>query len=775
MKRLVSPKKIQRPIVAAATSSFKSQDGTTKVPVTLETCNTKLKLLSQGSQRYAGIINDAALARVLQEFTIKVDAKLLIPTTLRKRTSKTLPKEIYSPVNCDVRIIFYGLAADQNTIGNILGDAGLYFQHPLSSEYNSNVRYWNPHYLLRPGSQMPTPEEAEEDPGTRCDRAMESDLLNTSNEGRFMRLFDEASDSNLKTNIEPSRRLRSTLKEHQISALAWLTGIEARGIRDGVSSLWEPEMGLGKSLSILALICSSLDIMEVQKTGSEETQSRQSCTTLIVTPKSSNHIHPGALKIAIYHGSDRQKLQDSLQNSDITLTTYETMRRDWEENGALFTRQWLRVVLDEAHHIRARDSKTFKAACDIQARSRWCLTGTPIHNSLDDFAALLSFVGVPVFMKKSLFDFWITRPIKENHLCGLQRLRLLIKGTCLRRTKKLIKLSDQLPDPREQITWVELLPADRDLYTFFEKEAANIASGSYRYNIENSNSNDQKNNNILKFINALRLICDHGEYLLPRSAVELWRTPGDNLIDWQKVQKFREACNSRSAIGFHISCPQVMCRRCLTSTGEVGSKIESTHPDSSLLIRSDGEGSYSTIDIRPGQQSPKLEALIENLRQEQLRFAKKPQHSVVFSCWTRMIDLTQQCLEANGFVCARIDGQKSLEARSKAMNQFNLDPKCTVMLATLGSAAEGVNFTAANSVHLLEPHWNPMVEAQAVDRVHRIGQSRKVLITRYLTKDTIEMYVQWIQKEKIRLIQQSLDSHDISQLDTNGQRWKVRN
>ncbi|UKZ82347.1 hypothetical protein TrVFT333_010134 [Trichoderma virens FT-333] len=308
-------------IVAAATSSFKSQDGTTQVPVTLETCNTKLKLLSQDSQKYAGIINDAALARVLQEFTIKVDAKLLIPTTLRKRSSKTLPKEIYSPVNCDVRIIFYGLAADQNTIGNILGDAGLYFQHPLPSKYNSNVRYWNPHYLLRPGSQMPTPEEAEEDPGTRCDRAMESDLLNTSNEGRFMRLFDEASDSNLKTNIEPSRRLRPTLKEHQISALAWLTGIEARGIRDGVSSLWEPvsgsfptkeyqhkitrnrkpmpeivpggvladEMGLGKSLSILALICSSLDTMEAQKTGSEETQSRQSWTTLIVTPKSTIH------------------------------------------------------------------------------------------------------------------------------------------------------------------------------------------------------------------------------------------------------------------------------------------------------------------------------------------------------------------------------------------------------------------------------------------------------------------------------------------------------
>jgi len=49
-----------------------------------------------------------------------------------------------------------------------------------------------------------------------------------------------------------------------------------------------------------------------------------------------------------------------------------------------------------------------------------------------------------------------------------------------------------------------------------------------------------------------------------------------------------------------------------------------------------------------------------------------------------------------------------------------------------------VNLTVANSVHIMEPHWNPMVEAQAVDRVHRIGQQRDVFITRYLIKDSIE-------------------------------------
>ncbi|KAL7784188.1 SNF2 family N-terminal domain-containing protein [Trichoderma afarasin] len=811
-------------IIATATSSFEGYKGATHTPVTLEALETKVMLSSQDTQRYAGIINNATLAKIFREFTIKADAKLVTPTNSRKKTSKKVFQTFRSPVDCPVRIVLYGLATDQYTIGNILGNAGFYFQHPLPSEYDSSMQYCNPHYLLRPGSQLPT---LEEDSATRCDRKMESDLLSASNKGRFMRLFDEASEIILKTSIEPSSRLKSTLKEHQLFALAWLADIEAGGVREGCPSLWEllpepgptndyrhkitgnrkanpelapggvlaDEMGLGKSLSMLALICSSLDAMDTQRNESEETQPRQSWATLIVTPKSTihnwqqqceSHIHPGRITTAIYLGSGRKSLRDGLINSDIILTTYETMRRDWEEGGPLFKMQWYRVVLDEAHHIRTRNSQIFKAACEIQAWYRWCLTGTPIHNSLDDFAALLTFVGVPIFMKKNLFDFWIARPIKEKQSYGLQRLGLLIKGTCLRRTKKMIELSHPLPDRREKITWVELTPRDRKLYSFFEKEAANMASGSYRHNNGHPNANDRHNNNILKLINFLRLICDHGEQLLPVSAVEIWSAEGDKIIDWQHFQEFQVTCdmcglkidNSQgwSSVDLDTSYPPIICEACRASTREIGPGIESKNPDNLIHIPNGRESPCSAAQIRAAQPSPKLKALIDNLRQEQFLpghgISNQPIKSVIFSSWTKMVDLAQQCLEANGFVCARIDGQLSLEGRAKAMKQFNLDSTCTIMLATIGSAAEGVDLTAANNVHLLEPHWNPMVEAQALDRVHRIGQSREVLVTRYVTKNTIETYVQWIQKEKLKLIQQSLDSQDVSQVSFNDQRWK---
>ncbi|KAK8037812.1 helicase-like transcription factor [Apiospora marii] len=117
-----------------------------------------------------------------------------------------------------------------------------------------------------------------------------------------------------------------------------------------------------------------------------------------------------------------------------------------------------------------------------------------------------------------------------------------------------------------------------------------------------------------------------------------------------------------------------------------------------------------------------------------------------------MLDLTQKALQSRGFSCQRIDGQTSLQGRSNAMKAFDEDDECTVMLATIGSAGEGVDFTTAQYVHLLEPHWNPMAEAQAVDRVHRIGQTRPVTVIRYIVPSSIES------QDKMRTINMSLDT-----------------
>jgi len=84
-----------------------------------------------------------------------------------------------------------------------------------------------------------------------------------------------------------------------------------------------------------------------------------------------------------------------------------------------------------------------------------------------------------------------------------------------------------------------------------------------------------------------------------------------------------------------------------------------------------------------------------------------------------------------------------------------------------------VDLTAASHVHIMEPQWNPMIEAQAVDRVHRIGQGRDVFITRYTIQDSIESYVMWIQQDKLSLIKKSLITSATEQTDVNEKRWKM--
>ncbi len=132
-----------------------------------------------------------------------------------------------------------------------------------------------------------------------------------------------------------------------------------------------------------------------------------------------------------------------------------------------------------------------------------------------------------------------------------------------------------------------------------------------------------------------------------------------------------------------------------------------------------------------------------------------------------MLDLISQALrpdlDTRGLSVVRIDGSCTLQQRRDALDKFNLDDKCVVMLATIGAVGEGyvcpikhfhlrgallltkttnlaasVDLSIASEVHIVEPHWNPMVEAQAVDRVHRIGQKKSVKITRYLVKASVE-------------------------------------
>jgi SNF2 family DNA or RNA helicase len=184
-----------------------------------------------------------------------------------------------------------------------------------------------------------------------------------------------------------------------------------------------------------------------------------------------------------------------------------------------------------AHHIRNRKSQIFIAACSIKSTFRWCLTGTPVHNSLDDYGALLSFLRVPGFDSKATFDHWITKPIQDKRREGFSRLQILVRTTCLRRTKESIGDALHLPHRKEKIEFVTLQPRDQELYDFFKSKAVELASGSTASDPVIATRKPSQDGSVLTLLNFLRLTCDHGQQILPESALELWNARDRTLVN----------------------------------------------------------------------------------------------------------------------------------------------------------------------------------------------------------------------------------------------------
>jgi SNF2 family DNA or RNA helicase len=95
---------------------------------------------------------------------------------------------------------------------------------------------------------------------------------------------------------------------------------------------------------------------------------------------------------------------------------------------------------------------------------------------------------------------------------------------------------------------------------------------------------------------------------------------------------------------------------------------------------------------------------------------------------------------------AYLDGQT--RNRKEVVERFQTDPDCKLFLISLKAGGLGLNLTAAEYVYLLDPWWNPAVETQAIDRTHRIGQTRQVFAYRIIAKDTVEEKVLELQQTK---------------------------
>ena len=131
---------------------------------------------------------------------------------------------------------------------------------------------------------------------------------------------------------------------------------------------------------------------------------------------------------------------------------------------------------------------------------------------------------------------------------------------------------------------------------------------------------------------------------------------------------------------------------------------------------------------------------------------------LVFSQFTSMLDIFEEKIIEKNYSYLRLDG--STKNRQEIVNQFNEDESVKIFLISLKAGSVGLNLTSASVVFLYDPWWNPMVEKQAIDRTHRIGQTKRVNIYKFITKNSIEEKILKLQTRKDNLFE-NLISEDM--------------
>ena len=756
----------------------------------------------------------------------------------------------------------YGPRNKAQQIGKWLSQKQIYLRTPQLSD--ANIEIHNPHQTqvlprtsasgaLRTNGAVVSTGYA-----TRTVEEVRSDVIG---------MFDSLEKFKDLPEVEPDQRILTPLMSHQKQGLFFLQSKEsARVLSENESdnnSLWRsktagngrqsyyniitgheerekpPEvlggiladmMGLGKTLSILALIVGSLKDAKqfgrdpVTVTDGDKTIVRNSKTTLLVAPLSTlanwedqiaTHIVPDTLRWYIYHGPSRTQDVDELAKYDMVITTYSIVASDFgrKQQSPLVQTNFFRIVLDEAHTIRERSTRQSQAICALSAQRRWAVTGTPVQNRLEDLGSLIKFLRVKPFSDQGGFAQFILAPFKNADPDIIPKLRILVDSFTLRRLKDTI----DLPGRHDHVVKLSFNEDERRLYEWFAQDSRNklqiIASDKLR------SLGGKSYAQVLRAIMRLRLICAHGRELLseedlritegfcrehaidlesgdqrtsalgPRQAYEmlmLAQESGTNTcIACSKTVESRNDEDTHEVIGCMLPCYQLVCTDCMegvkTSAIQQSSDehfkcpyCEATLPTSFFELTREGMEEAEEARLA-AQQDPrrakvlgryggphtKVKALLDGLlksakESEALPAGEQPIKNVVFSGWTSYLDLIQIALEEHKINFVRLDGKMSRKNRNAALEAFREDPEVCVIVISINAGGLGLNLTSGSRVYIMEPQFNPAAEAQAVDRVHRLGQTREVFISRFIMEKSFEEKVVDLQRRKQNLAELSM-------------------
>jgi len=298
----------------------------------------------------------------------------------------------------------------------------------------------------------------------------------------------------------------------------------------GVASLVSPQppepcsggiladsMGLGKTVMLMSLILKSKECND-----SPDSEVTLVLAKLSLLPQWEEEFKTKTnLTYYVYYGQGQKPTREELQAVDVVLTTYGTIQADFSrENPILLSLPWHRVILDEAHCIRNQRTVASRACCSLQAKHRWCVTGTLMQNSLEDIFGLMKFLKHEPWCHAAFWKAAVTNPMnaaagatdekvrQENTKLALDRVRRLLAPIMLRRTKDSLTIDGKpiltLPPKEIKTIHVQLEDTEREFYSAVLARSQDIFEGFVE-----SGKAATSYLQIFGMLQRLRQVCDH--------------------------------------------------------------------------------------------------------------------------------------------------------------------------------------------------------------------------------------------------------------------------
>ncbi|OBZ90380.1 Lymphoid-specific helicase [Choanephora cucurbitarum] len=529
---------------------------------------------------------------------------------------------------------------------------------------------------------------------------------------------------------QPALVTGAVLRDYQLAGVEWLISLW----ENGLNGILADEMGLGKTLQTIGFIA---HLKSMQVSG----------PYLIVTPLSTlaNWVNEfkrfaPSINVLLYHGSKEerhhlinrkmQKKKETSYEFPIIITSYEIVMNDRKH---LQKYNWKYIVVDEGHRLKNMNCRLIRELKTYSSANRLLLTGTPLQNNLSELWSLLNFLLPDIFDDLDMFQSWFDfsdindksgqdRIIKEEEEDKIvSSLHTILRPFLLRRLKTDVEYA--LPKKKEYLLYAPLTQPQKNLYDAIikrdlrdylikRKTVKDKTEQPEEAEIEEDNRRSKKKEVSYKEKSDRQFFKD------------LEKEPEEPKVDEDALARTQELAQAVKQVnGLHLQNLVMQLRKVCNHPFLFDWPID---PATNTPILSHELAAQSGKVLL-------LDRLLTGL-------FDRGHKVLVFSQMTKMLDILEDwATHLKGWPICRLDGSVSQEDRRRQIEEFS-DPRSEIKLFLLSTRAGGlgINLTAADTVIIFDSDWNPQMDLQAQDRVHRIGQTKPVLIYRFVAAKTVE-------------------------------------